>query len=287
MFGPTASPVVQRQRTWHIGPTTCVLTSRSTAKRESSGSDASRSHERIASTSPSIQRASAIGLARVRADEARRPCDPVGEHVRAEAARLGDRLDPALHRGRQPALGVRQRHEHLLRSAARLDHRARRRRARTTPSETGSGPATETGITAAPVSCSAAVRPRLEVDADHLAVEPEHLLARADRVGVVLAGPALHGRILTAAVTCAPRCPRRSWTGGLWRSGSAPRSPTRSQTLGGTLGLATVLVGDDPASDIYIRNKHKAAARGRDRRRATTGSRSDTSEEECSGWSPS
>jgi methylenetetrahydrofolate dehydrogenase (NADP+) / methenyltetrahydrofolate cyclohydrolase len=29
--------------------------------------------------------------------------------------------------------------------------------------------------------------------------------------------------------------------------------------LDGTLGLATVLVGDDPASDIYIRNKHKAA----------------------------
>jgi methylenetetrahydrofolate dehydrogenase (NADP+)/methenyltetrahydrofolate cyclohydrolase len=31
------------------------------------------------------------------------------------------------------------------------------------------------------------------------------------------------------------------------------------KTLGGTFGLATVLVGDDPASDIYIRNKHKAA----------------------------
>jgi methylenetetrahydrofolate dehydrogenase (NADP+) / methenyltetrahydrofolate cyclohydrolase len=29
--------------------------------------------------------------------------------------------------------------------------------------------------------------------------------------------------------------------------------------LDGTIGLATVLVGDDPASDIYIRNKHKAA----------------------------
>ena len=29
--------------------------------------------------------------------------------------------------------------------------------------------------------------------------------------------------------------------------------------LDGSLGLATVLVGDDPASDIYIRNKHKAA----------------------------
>jgi methylenetetrahydrofolate dehydrogenase (NADP+)/methenyltetrahydrofolate cyclohydrolase len=31
------------------------------------------------------------------------------------------------------------------------------------------------------------------------------------------------------------------------------------KALEGTLGLATVLVGDDPASDIYIRNKHKAA----------------------------
>jgi methylenetetrahydrofolate dehydrogenase (NADP+) / methenyltetrahydrofolate cyclohydrolase len=29
--------------------------------------------------------------------------------------------------------------------------------------------------------------------------------------------------------------------------------------IDGTLGLATVLVGDDPASDIYIRGKHKAA----------------------------
>ena len=28
----------------------------------------------------------------------------------------------------------------------------------------------------------------------------------------------------------------------------------------GEIGLATVLVGDDPASDIYIRLKHKAAA---------------------------
>src|SRR5882672_11002177 len=28
----------------------------------------------------------------------------------------------------------------------------------------------------------------------------------------------------------------------------------------GSLGLATVLVGDDPASDVYVRNKHKAAA---------------------------
>jgi len=53
-------------------------------------------------------------------------------------------------------------------------------------------------------------------------------------------------------------------------------------TLGGTLGLATVLVGDDPASDIYIRNKHKAALEAgidsRDHRLP-----SDTSEDEVLG----
>jgi methylenetetrahydrofolate dehydrogenase (NADP+)/methenyltetrahydrofolate cyclohydrolase len=31
------------------------------------------------------------------------------------------------------------------------------------------------------------------------------------------------------------------------------------KTLGGTIGLATVLVGEDPASDLYIRNKQRAA----------------------------
>ena len=31
MFAPNASPVVKRQRTWHMGPTTCVFASRRTA----------------------------------------------------------------------------------------------------------------------------------------------------------------------------------------------------------------------------------------------------------------
>ena len=35
------------------------------------------------------------------------------------------------------------------------------------------------------------------------------------------------------------------------------------ETLGGTICLATVLVGDEPASDLYIRNKHRAAAEAR------------------------
>jgi methylenetetrahydrofolate dehydrogenase (NADP+) / methenyltetrahydrofolate cyclohydrolase len=47
----------------------------------------------------------------------------------------------------------------------------------------------------------------------------------------------------------------------------------------GTLGLATVLVGDDPASDIYIRNKHRAAGEAgieaRDHRLANDASEED------------
>src|SRR5947209_4236886 len=60
MFGPTASPVVHRQSTWHIGPTTCVLTPRSFARVDSDRSSEPASQSRIASTSASIQRASAI-----------------------------------------------------------------------------------------------------------------------------------------------------------------------------------------------------------------------------------
>src|SRR5829696_8532730 len=58
MFAPTASPVVQRQRTWHIGPTTWVFPSRSFALRETEGSSSSAIQARIVSTSPSIQLAS-------------------------------------------------------------------------------------------------------------------------------------------------------------------------------------------------------------------------------------
>src|SRR5918996_4816212 len=59
MFAPTASPVVQRQRTWHIGPTTCVLTSRSFAQPERDGLSFFSSHERSSASSRSNQPASA------------------------------------------------------------------------------------------------------------------------------------------------------------------------------------------------------------------------------------
>ena len=59
MLGPTASPVVHCQSTWHIGPTTCVFTPRNLARFESDGSDDDSSHSRIAGNSASTQRASA------------------------------------------------------------------------------------------------------------------------------------------------------------------------------------------------------------------------------------
>src|SRR5687768_12087327 len=59
MFGPQASPVVQVQSTWHIGPTTCVSTSRSFACREIDGSSRPAIQPRICSASDSIQPASA------------------------------------------------------------------------------------------------------------------------------------------------------------------------------------------------------------------------------------
>ena len=63
MFGPTASPVVHCQSTWHIGPTTCVFTPRSLARVDSDASSDDSSHSRIAGSSASIQRASAIAVA--------------------------------------------------------------------------------------------------------------------------------------------------------------------------------------------------------------------------------
>ena len=186
MFGPTASPVVQAQSTWHIGPTTCVFTSRSRACRESVGSSEPCEPRRIAGSSSSIQRASAIASRGVGADEARGAGDPVGEHVRPDRPGRGR---AARHRERQAALGVRERHVDVLLRAAGLDDGAVVRRARTRRARSVIGQA-ETGITATPVSASAAAGERLQVDRGDEAVDAEQLLARADRGGIVLPRPA-------------------------------------------------------------------------------------------------
>src|SRR3954470_16433699 len=59
MLAPNASPVVKRQRTWHIGPTTWVFTSRRTANRDSSGMSELVRNSRIAGNCSDTQRASA------------------------------------------------------------------------------------------------------------------------------------------------------------------------------------------------------------------------------------
>src|SRR4051812_26522133 len=58
MFGPHASPVVKPHITWHIGPTTCVSTSRKRAKVEIHSSLRSASQRRISATCASRKRAS-------------------------------------------------------------------------------------------------------------------------------------------------------------------------------------------------------------------------------------
>ncbi len=66
MFGPTASPVVQRQSTWHIGPTTCVFASRSRARRDSAGSSdplEPRLHRRQLAVDPARERERVGGVA--------------------------------------------------------------------------------------------------------------------------------------------------------------------------------------------------------------------------------
>ena len=65
------------------------------------------------------------------------------------------------------------------------------------------------------------------------------------------------------------------------------RDEVRRDVAGlGPIGLATVLVGDDPASDVYIRAKHKASVEvgieARDLRLPA-----ETSEAELLGSSPS
>ena len=136
MFGPTASPVVHAQSTWHIGPTTCVFTSRSRARRESDGSSDDSSHDahrRQLGLDPARER---DRVRRARAHEARRARDPVGEHVRPH--RPGRRR-AARHREREPALGVGERDVHGLLAAARSRRRRRRRRARTRRARPRSG----------------------------------------------------------------------------------------------------------------------------------------------------
>ena len=214
-----------------------------------------RRNSRIAGTPPSIQRASVECIARVFADKAGCSGDPVGDDIRSEPAGLGDGLRAALERRRQPALRVRQRHDDVLGRPAALDDLAVLRQLvlaeRDGELRHRHGDHGDSGHRLR------RARERLEIEAGHGAVEPERLLAGADRRGVVLAWkPWRHGCILSgdtlSAVTATVI------------DGKALAAKVRAEVATdvaelGHVGLATILVGEDPASEIYIRGKHKAA----------------------------
>ena len=85
----------------------------------------------------------------------------------------------------------------------------------------------------------------------------DRLAARVDRLRVVLARPfpQLHGESLFIVGPMAATL----------MDGKALAARIRAEVarevaaFGRPIGLATVLVGDDPASDVYIRLKHKAS----------------------------
>ena len=132
-------------------------------------------------------------LARVPAHEAGRARDPVREHERAEAARLGRGTRATVERVREPALGVRQRDVDLLLGAAPfldppvgLGQRVLAERDQERPHDRHRRHRH---------ACQRLLRggKRREVVRGDLAVEPERLLPGADRRRIVLPWPALDG----------------------------------------------------------------------------------------------
>ena len=188
---PTASPVVQRQRTWHIGPTTCVLTSRSRAKlRQRRVVSRSASQSCIAESSSAIQRASSTAVRRRVADEAGRARDPV-----ARGRRCGTR--PTRRRPARRAAATPRARPRCARAGRR------RNRARATGLDHGAVRLPQLVLAELELDRPddrhrdhgdagqhlLRLRERLEVDPGHLAVQPERLLPGPDRGGVVLARP--------------------------------------------------------------------------------------------------
>src|SRR5215204_6742915 len=250
MFAPTASPVVQRQRTWHIGPTTCVFTSRRRAYRESSGSSADSRNVRIAGTSPSSHRASVSASPadlHTKQDAlvilsaityVRKPPDSAA----AFAPRCTDAVSPPSVCASATGTSSSERPVSTTSPSSESSY---------VPSETASC-ATETGSTATPVTDSAApVHGERSSDVASPSRPSASCRARIDAGSFLRGSRAIAARRYRAAV-------------GAIIDGKAIAARVREQVADdvrelGHVGLATVLVGDDPASDIYSRRKHEAA----------------------------
>src|SRR4029077_13154741 len=207
-------------------------------------------------------------VARALADKAGCSGDSVCDHIRSATAGLRDRLRAALHGGRQPAFRVRERHDDLLVGAARLDDLAVLRQlvlAQRDPQLSNRDRDRDEAGHRLRGLC-----PPSKVDLG----QSERILARAHRIGIVLPRQAWHRAEPSGASF--PR-PRRCGGGGFALRHGYARPVTATlidgKALGakvreevaasvaelGHVGLATVLVGDDPASHIYIDLKQKAA----------------------------
>ena len=196
MFGPTASPVVHAQSTWHIGPTTWVFASRRTARFESVGSSCDRSQSRRPGSSPSSQRDSAIACAAsAQTKHDARVIRSASTYVLTTPAALAPRVIESVRLPSVCASGT-------------STSSSPRPRSTTVPSPSSSyEPSsirigqTETGITATPVSASAAsTNGSRSTDAGRPSIPVSSCRARID-AGSFLLG---HGIGDTFA-----ECPRR------------------------------------------------------------------------------
>jgi hypothetical protein len=216
MFGPTASPVVHAQSTWHIGPTTCVLTSRSRARRESDESSDDSSHARIAGSSASSQRASAIASpAPAHTKHEARVIRSASTYVRTVPAAVAPRVIDSVSPPSLWASGT-----CTVSSARPVSTTAPASESSYDPSSTWSGH-TETGITATPVTASAAAaNGARSTDVTSPSTPTISWRARIE------AGSFLRGQRTSGSVSSVARCRPRPWMDERSPRASAPRSPT-------------------------------------------------------------
>src|SRR3954451_3555920 len=247
MFGPTASPVVKRQSTWHIGPTTCVFASRSTAWRDSSGRSEGRSHCLSSGTRSSIQRDSAT------ASPVSRQTKHEGRVIRSATTCV--RKPPESSAARAPRCtdavsppSVCARGTTTVSSARPDSTTAPSSSSSYSPSETRSC-ATDTGMTATPVTDSAAFAYAVR------STSPSS--PRASRRFAIETGSFFRGS--TSAFSRTLRSMAATMIDGRALAAKVREEVARDVAELGHVGLATVLVGDDPASHIYINLKQKAA----------------------------
>src|SRR5215204_2471813 len=259
MFGPHASPVVQAQRTWHIGPTTWVFTSRSLARFDSDGSSSEARNARSSSTDPSSHFASiTASLVSLQIKHDARVILSCKTYVRNPPEVAAAFIPRDIEAERPPSVCA---SGTSTSSCARPVSRNVPAGSSSSyaPSSTTSGPTTATGIAVAPV-CDSCARVHASCSCDNGASPTSSRIASRRAPIDSASFRRGHFRSSMAESLFILGC-RMSAT---LMDGKALGARIRAEVaheveeLGG-VGVATVLVGDDPASEVYIRLKHKAA----------------------------